>query len=145
MPLATFRHTAVAPVPPAEVWEALRDAETWARIGPIDEVFDARHDDDGALAGFAFRTSAAGKTFDGSARRAASDEGSSLEFALATSEIRARVSIEIESVPDGTSIAVRLEAEPAGMLATLFWGVVRETITSDFTRRVDEFAEGLGD
>ena len=143
MPLATFRHNAAAQAPAPEVWEALQDAATWGSIGPIDEVFDATHEEDGTLTGFGFRTSAAGKTWDGTARRVAVEAGERVEFALTTSEIKARLSIDLTDTGDHADLAVRLEAEPAGMLATLFWGVVREAITSDFTRRVDQFAAGF--
>jgi hypothetical protein len=143
MPFATFRHTAAAQAPAPEVWEALQDAATWGAIGPIDEVFDATHEEDGALTGFGFRTSAAGTTWEGTARRVAVVPGERVEFALSTREIKAKLAIELTDAGDQTDLAVRLEAEPAGMLATIFWGVVREAITSDFTRRVDEFAAGF--
>ena len=143
MPLATFRHSAAAQAPASTVWDALQDAGTWGGIGPIDEVFDAAHEEDGTLTGFGFRTTAAGKTWDGTARRVAAEPGKRVEFALTTGEIKARLAIDLTDESDHTTIAVRLEAEPAGMLATIFWGVVREAITADFTRRVDEFAAGL--
>lgn len=143
MPQATFRHTAPAPVPAAEVWEALQEAATWAEIGPIDEVFDARHDDEGDLTGFTFQTGAAGRTWEGTARRTAAQPGEHVEFALATGEIRARVGVSLAEDSGGTKITVRLEAESAGMLATLFWGVVREAIAAEMPGRVDRFAAGF--
>jgi len=143
MPLATFRHSASAAAPPSDIWAALQTAETWGGIGLIDTVSDEEIDDEGHLRSFQFTTTAGGRTWEGSAKRVSATPGECIELALVSNEIRGRISIDLTPEADRTLVAARLEAEPAGMLATLFWGVVREAITSRFTRQVDEFAAGF--
>jgi len=84
-----------------------------------------------------------GRTWEGTARTVSSTPGERIELALVTKEIRGRVSIDLTPDADHSLVSVRVEVEPAGMMATLFWGVVREAITSSFNHQVDEFAAGF--
>jgi len=143
MPLATFRHSASATAPAVDIWDALQTAETWGGIGLIDSVSAEQHDDEGHLTSFQFTTSAGGRTWEGTARTVSSTPGERIELALVTKEIRGRVSIDLTPDADHSLVSVRVEVEPAGMMATLFWGVVREAITSTFNHQVDEFAAGF--
>ena len=142
MPLATFRHPATAAATPDEVWAALQSAETWGGIGLIDSVWDQVSDEDeeGRLRSFQFRTEAGGRTWDGTARVIASVPGERMDLSLSTKEIRGRVGVALEADGARTTINVRLEAEPAGMLATLFWSVVSEAISSTYARQIEDFA-----
>jgi len=144
MPISTFQHSATATASPAAVWEAIQEAETWAGIGPIEKVWDAEHGEDGSLQAYKWSANAAGRTWEGTGRVTAAVAGESMEMAVATREIRGTVTITLEPAGDSTGVTVQLQVEPAGMLATLFWGAVRETIGSDFNRQVEEFAAGLG-
>ena len=144
MPLATFRHSARAAAPAGEIWDTLQAAETWGGVGLINSVSAEEHDDRGDLISFRFTTSAAGRTWEGTATRISSTPGESLELALLAKEIRGRIDVDLTPDADHTILAMRLEIEPAGMLATLFWGAVRETIASGFDEQVEAFAAGLG-
>jgi hypothetical protein len=144
MPLATFRHTAEAAAAPSDIWPTLQDAATWAAVGPISEVWDAEHDDEGALRSFRFRTEAGGRSWEGTARTVVAEAPEKMDLVLSTDEIRGRVGVELGLDGKRTLVSVRLEVEPAGMLATLFWSVVRQAISTGFKDGVEDLAAGLG-
>lgn len=144
MPLARFRHSAGAAAPPGEVWGALQSAATWGGIGLIEAVWDEEHDEAGGLRSYRFRTSAAGRTWEGTASTVAAVPGERMEMTLSTREVSGRIEVTLTPEGEDSEVAVRLEVEPAGMLATLFWGVIREAIASGFERQVDHFAAGFG-
>jgi len=144
MPISTFQHSATAAASPDAVWASFQKASTWGGIGPIEKTWDAEHDDDGTLQSYRWSANAAGRTWKGTARTTATAAGESMEMAIATKEIRGTVTITLTPDADSTDVTVRLQAEPAGMMATLFWGAVKETIASGFNQQVDEFAKGLG-
>ena len=144
MPLATFRHSATSAVGAADIWDALQAAEAWGAMSLIDSVSDAVQDEEGRLVSFQFTTTAGGRTWAGTAKAVAAVPGEHMDLTLATKEIRGRIGIELTNESGQTAVSVRLEVEPAGMLATLFWGVVREAITNGFNRQVEEFAASLG-
>ncbi len=144
MPISTFQHSATATASPDAIWAALQDAATWGGIGPIEKAWDAEHGEDGSLQSYRWSANAAGRTWKGTARITAAVAGESMEMAIATKEIRGTIIITLTPDGESTDVAVRLQAEPAGMMATLFWGAVRDTIASGFDRQVEEFAEELG-
>jgi carbon monoxide dehydrogenase subunit G len=144
MPLATFRHSAASAAAAADIWDALQTAEVWSGMSLIDSVTDPIQDDEGRLVSFQFTTTAGGRTWEGTAKTVAAVSGERMELTLTTKEIRGRIGIELTPETGQTNVSVRLEVEPAGMLATLFWGVVREAITNGFNRQVEQFAAGFG-
>ena len=68
MPSDTFSHTVTVSATPESIYSALQHPDTWRGIGPIDDVWDATHEGD-RLAGFKWSTRAAGKSWEGTARR----------------------------------------------------------------------------
>ncbi|MFH1104229.1 MAG: SRPBCC family protein [Actinomycetota bacterium] len=139
MPSDRFSHTVDVAAPSAAVWQALQSAETWKGIGPIDRVWDAVNDPDGNLAGYRWSATAAGRQWEGTARRTALDPGRSLRLDLDSSEIVG--AIEVSVAPGGSSrLTVTLEASPKGVLATVFWGVAREALRRGLDDHVEEFA-----
>lgn len=142
MPPDRFTHTVDVPVSPKVVWRALQLPATWKGIGPIDEVWDATHDPDDTLTGYRWSARAAGRHWEGTARRTAMEPGSSLRLALDSTEITG--AIEVTIAPGASArVTVTLEAAPRGMLATLFWGVVGEALRRGITTQVEEFAARL--
>ncbi|MCJ7726430.1 MAG: SRPBCC family protein [Acidimicrobiia bacterium] len=144
MPLATFRHSATSNAAAPDIWDALQTADAWGGMSLIDSVSEEAHDEAGRLVSFRFTTTAGGRTWEGTARNVSSVPGEHMDLTLNTKEIRGRMGIELAPEGGQTTVAVRLEVEPAGMLATLFWGVVREAITTGFNRQVEEFAASFG-
>lgn len=140
MPSETFVHSAVAAAVPAAILGALERAETWRGIGPIDEVWDETHAGDGTLTGFRWSARAAGKSWEGTAARAASKE-STLAFDLDASEITGTITVSVVAENDSHStISVQLAAQSRGVLAGMFWGVVADALRSGLARQVEEFA-----
>ena len=66
MPSDSFSHTTTVSASPDAVYSSLQDPDTWKGIGPIDEVWDATHDD-GRLASFRWSARAAGRSWAGNA------------------------------------------------------------------------------
>ncbi len=143
MPQATFRHAAAAAASPGDIWHALQSAERWGGLGLIDSVADEEHDAEGRLRSFSFTTGAGGQTREGTARTIGSLPGERIELALATREIKGHIGIDLTPETGRSLMAVRIEVESAGMPATVFWGIVREAISSGFPRRVEAFAAGF--
>jgi len=142
MPPDRFTHSVDVPVDASVVWDALQDAGTWKGIGPIDEVWAATHDPDGTLSGYRWTATAAGQRWEGTARRMALEPGKSLRLALDSAEIVGAIEVSVE--PAGsTRLTVALEASPKGMLATMFWGVVRDALRRGTATQVEEFARRL--
>jgi len=135
-----FTHTVDVPADPAAVWSALQDADTWRGIGPIDDVRDATHDADGTLTGYRWAATAAGRRYEGTARRSAMVPGRSMRLDLASSEITGAIEVAVEPAAS-TSLTVTLEASPKGTLATMFWPLVRDALRSGTPRQVEQFAE----
>ena len=144
MPISTFQHSVTTAANADSIWAALQDAATWGGIGPIEKAWDAEHDENGSLQSYRWSANAAGRPWKGTARTTAAAAGESMEMAIATKEIRGTVTIALTRDGESTDVTVKLQAEPAGMMATLFWGAVKETIASGFRQQVEEFAASLG-
>ena len=66
MPNATYRHGSATPLSVDELWALLQEPETWANIGPVEKVWDARHAD-GNLSAFRWSTSVGHTNYEGTA------------------------------------------------------------------------------
>lgn len=121
--------------------EALESAETWKGIGPIDEVWDAHHEN-GRLQGFSWSARAAGRTWNGTAHRLDTD-AESLALGLEASEVGGRITVAVTPTTDGTEIGVRLDAHSRGMLAGMFWGVIADALRTGLPGQVEAFARSL--
>ena len=139
MPGDTFSHTADARAPIGDVWMALQEAETWAHIGPVNEVWDAEYDSD-RLVAYRWSADAAGRRWEGTARVIEAIEGKSTSLALESPELKGTLTTSLLESGEGTSITVTLEARAVGMLATLFWGVVKQALGSGLPHQVEQFA-----
>lgn len=135
----TFTHTAPVHASTAEVWAALQRAETWKNIGPIDEVWDATHAEDGSLAGYRWSARAAGRTWKGVATTFESVREHRMRLALESPEIYGGITVDIGA----GEITVSMDAAPKGPLATMFWGTVRRALQSGLPAQVEAFAKGL--
>ena len=135
----TFSHTVAIAAPPARVWAALQRAETWKNIGPIEEVWDATHDDEGSLTGYRWSAHAAGRMWNGHARTTESEREKRLRLTLDSPEIHGTIDVEI----NGDEITVSMDAAPKGLLATMFWGTVRAALERGLPAQVEAFAAAL--
>lgn len=136
---ATFSHTVRISVPPAQVWIALQQADTWMNIGPIEEVWEATHAEDGSLTGYRWSAHAAGRTWRGRATTTQSERDQRIRLALDSPEIRGAISVEIGA----SEITVSIDVVPNGPLARMFWGVVRGALERGLPHQVEAFAAAL--
>ncbi|MGH8874191.1 MAG: hypothetical protein ACRDVM_02920 [Acidimicrobiia bacterium] len=140
----TFRHTAVASVDPASVWVELQEARTWAAIGGVDQIFDARHRPDGALQSYQFTTTAGGRAYQGTARAVESEAPHRMVVEVETSEIGARIAVDLAGTTGGTQVTVELSVSSRSARAAVLFPVIAGAIGSDFPGSVEGFAARLG-
>lgn len=140
MPSDTFTHSVSVEATPETIHAALQNPETWKGIGPIDDVWDASHHGD-ELAGFSWSARAAGKTWEGTARRSGDDGIDSMTLDLDSPEIGGSITVSVEPTDAGTSLTVTLDAHSKGLLAGMFWGVVANALRRGLARQVDSFGD----
>ncbi len=140
MTTASFSHSAPVSASSDAVWARLQEAEAWAQIGPIDEVWGAVHDDDGQLQSFEWSARAAGRSFNGSARTSTADPGERMVIDIKTSEVAGKVEV---TLGDG-AIDATMSLHPVGFLASLFFGAVASAVGEGLPGHVDEFAAQFG-
>jgi hypothetical protein len=144
MPRATFTHQAVAAASVAEVWERLQQAETWANIGPVENVTDPHIDENGQLKSFRWSTTVAMKHYLGTAEVTRIDPEQRMTLALDAREVAGSLEAHLEPNGQGTTIVtVTLEVISRGTLSTLFFPVVSEAIARGLPVQVDDFAASL--
>jgi len=145
MPRATFTHQATAAASSDAVWARLQDAETWANIGPVEDVRDPEVDDSGQLESFRWSTSVASKRYPGTARVTHAEPGERMTLDLDAREVAGSLETHLEPNGDGTTIiTVTLEVISRGTLSTLFFPIVSEAIAKGLPAQVDTFARSLG-
>lgn len=138
MPSDTFSHTTTATASLDDIYAALQDPATWRGVGPIDDVWDATHDDD-SLASFRWSARAAGRSWEGTAERISDAHAPSMALLLDSPEIAGRITIDLAANGAGTDLTVTLLTQSKGLLAGMFWGVIADALRSGLPRQVDEF------
>jgi carbon monoxide dehydrogenase subunit G len=145
MPRATFTHQATAAASVEAVWTRLQDAETWANIGPVEDVRDPEVDEAGQLQSFRWSTSVAAKRYPGTAQVTLVEPKERMVLDLDAKEVAGSLETHLEPNGDGTTIVtVTLEVVSRGTLSTLFFPVVSEAIAKGLPTQVDNFAASLG-
>ena len=142
MPSATYRHVAPTPLTPAELWSLLQAPETWASIGPVQEVWDARHEN-GYLAGFKWSTAVGHTRYEGTAEAKVIDDGSKMTLHLTTVELVGALTAEVGQDGAASRLGVTLAIESRGMLASLFFPAISRAVGSGLPEQVDDFAASL--
>lgn len=138
MPSDTFSHTVKIAATPESVAAALQVAATWKGIGPIDEVWDATHDD-ADLTGFRWSASAAGKSWEGTATRNDDRQPGTMTLDLDSSDIAGVLTVSYAPDDGGTTLTVDLFARSKGVLAGMFWGVVTDALRSGLPGQIEAF------
>lgn len=142
VPKASFSHNVPLTKPPSEVWLALQDAATWSGIGPVDDVWDAAHDEAGGLESFQWSAHVGPTKYKGSADVAVAAEPHHMKLNLTSSELTGALIADIEA-GDSPALIVTLEVASKGALASMFFPVIAEAIGRGLPRQVEEFAAGL--
>ena len=146
MPRATFSHEAATSAPLEAVWDRLQQAETWADIGPVEDVRESQQDETGHLQSFTWTTTVARKHYEGTAAVSDSVYRERMTLDLDAGEVAG--SLEARLAPNGndsTIVTVTLEVVSRGTLSTLFFPVVSEAVARGLPDQVDRFAESLND
>ena len=144
MPRATFSHEASTSAPIETVWDRLQQAETWANIGPVENVKDSRHDDSGHLQSFIWTTTVARRHYEGTAAVSDSVYQERMTLDLDASEVAGSLEARLASNGDAnTIVTVTLEVISRGTLSTLFFPVVSEAVAKGLPGQVEAFAESL--
>ncbi|NND02776.1 MAG: SRPBCC family protein [Acidimicrobiia bacterium] len=141
MPRASFSHNASLTRPAIDVWTALQDAATWSGIGPVDDVWDATHDDDGHLQGFSWSAHVGPTKYKGSAKVTVAAEPHHMKFHLDSSELSGALIADIDD--DAAILMVTLEVASKGAMASMFFPIIAEAIGRGLPQQVEEFASTL--
>ena len=139
MPSASFAHAVSIDRPIAEVWTTLMVPETWANIGPVDEVWDPEFDGD-TLIGYRWSTNVGGKAFRGTAMAVGHEAPTSYVVDLDAGEMAGRITIELSTRSPDTAMTVRLDFRTKGMLSSMFFPLIRDAIGSGFPKQIEDFA-----
>lgn len=144
MPRASYSHETATPLSPAELWKRLQIPETWANIGPVEKVWDARHTDSD-LAGFRWSTTVGHSTYEGTAEANVNEPGTEMVLQLSTKELLGALTARITAHEAGSQLVVTLAVEPRGMLASLFFPAISQAVGSGLSGQVEEFVRSLED
>ena len=144
MPRATFSHEAVTPASIEAVWQRLQQAETWADIGPVEDVRDPQHDESGHLRSFIWTTTVARKYYEGTAEVTDAVYEERMTLDLDASEVAGSLEAHLShNGDDNTVVTVTLEIISRGTLSTLFFPVVSEAVARGLPDQVNTFVESL--
>jgi len=142
MPRASFSHTAELSRPAAAVWDVLQKAETWSGIGPVDQVWDAVHGEDGGLTGFQWSAHVGPTKYKGSAVIAIADAPHHMKLNLDSSELTGSLITDIDE-GGNPRLAVTLEVVSKGTMAALFFPLIAEAVGRGLPEQVESFAASL--
>lgn len=146
MPRATFTNQATAQTSTSTVWKRLQDAETWANIGPVENVTDPVVDENGDLQSFRWSTSVARRRYPGTAKVTETDHNSRMKMSLDAREVYGTLETTLEpNGNDTTLITITLEVVARGTMSIMFFPMVSETISNGLPDQVAAFAASLGE
>lgn len=140
MPTASFSHSVEVDRPIDHVWARLQDAQTWANIGPVDEVWDATHDGRGMLESYRWSTRVGPTRYRGTAQVIESVSPTVMRQALDSHEVAGVLATTMTENGSGTSVTVHLDIRSVGMLSTMFFGKVAEAVQTGLPVQVERLA-----
>lgn len=143
MPSATFSHTVTVDAPPSAAWAALQDPDTWSRIGPVSEVDNPSHHDDGTLASFDWFADIGGKRYRGEALGGDYEADRRFTMTLDTSELAGDVVATIDAADSGTDVTVEITFRTKGMLSAMFFPAIKQALASGFAQQIEDLADAI--
>jgi len=142
MPRASFSHAVTVAQPVGAVWESLQDASTWSGIGPVDEVWEPRHDAAGNLEGFRWSARLGPTRYKGGATVSTAEPPHLMTLALDSSELAGSLTADLGGSAV-TQLEVTLDIVAKGAMASLFFPVVAEAVARGLPEQVERFAASL--
>ena len=143
MPSATYSHAASTRRTVDEVWLRLQEVETWSNIGPVEEVWDATHDDDGLLTGYRWSASVGPTRYRGKAEVVEVRVGELMQLDLDGGEIDGTLTTTISQNGDGSQVEVTLRIVSRGALSSMFFPIVSEVVGRGLPEQVNRFVATL--
>jgi hypothetical protein len=141
--MALFEHSSSTAKDIGSVWAELDKPATWEGIPGVNRVIEPKVDEKGQLQGFAFETMIGGTAYRATAAPAGREEGRMMAWAIDSSEVEGKITVQLAPNGDGTKVDVALEAEGAGMLGSLLFPVISAAIGNGFAETVDRFVADL--
>ena len=121
------------------MWSQLQQAETWSHIGPIDEVWNPRHSDDGVLLGYEWSTVIGSRRYEGTAETSQYEAPSLLAVVLGAAGISGTLTTELtEDGASATDINVSLDMRSEGIMSALIFPIVRDAVGDGFVEQVED-------
>lgn len=145
MPNATFSHEAATSRSPEEVWERLQHADTWAAIGPVEEVWDPVHDENGGLLSYRWSAHVGPTRYRGTAEVVEAEHCRIMRLDLDGGEIAGVLTTSIDGNGDGTRLVVTLSIVSRGTLSTLLFPLVADAVGRGLSEQVQRFVAALDD
>jgi hypothetical protein len=127
--------------PTAEVWIRLQQIETWEGIGGLTDLRDARHDERGNLAGFAFSLDTPLGTIRDRATVAVGEHR--MRVVAEAKGFEVSVHLQLRPWSEGTEADVTIEGRSTSVFTRLLAGTLQHTLESGIDRERDRMAERL--
>lgn len=143
MPTQSFTHSAIAHSDLANAWRALQEPDTWAAVGGVDEVSNARFSPDGQLLGYDFVVTAAGRRFRGRASTVEASAPRRMAVNIDSSEMTGTITVRLAEADESIEVTVTVDARSKGLLSGMFFGVIAAAIGNGLPENVLSFAERL--
>lgn len=143
MPAQSFTHSVIAHCDLDTAWRALQEPATWAAVGGVDDIHNARFDTDGRLLGYDFMVTAAGRRFRGSASTVEASPPRRMAVDIDSSEMTGTITVGLADANQSIQVTVTVDARSKGLLSGMFFGVIASAIGNGLPANVESFAERL--
>lgn len=138
----TYTHRARTTAHPDQVWSALQDPATWAKVAGVDSTSNHRLTE-GRLAAFDFSTAIGGLNYRGSARVTEAHPGRAMALSIRSNEVSGTIEVALHGDEDGTDLDVSMRITPNGLLGSMVFPVVSSALSNGFPESVDRLAASL--
>ena len=143
MATETFTHRALTAASPGEVWSSLQKADTWAKVGGVDEIRNVRVDDEGNLVSYDFAVTVVGKEYQGTARRTHLNPPRQMVLEIDSGLLEGRIVADVDSEGEGSVVRLTMTMSPKGFMASMLFGVISSSVGNGFDQAVEAFVASI--
>lgn len=104
---------------------------------------NARFGETGDLVGFDFSVTAAGRDYQGRARRAHFDPFRQVALEIDSQMLEGRIVADIEPIETGSAVRMTMTMSPKGFIASMLFPVVTASVGGGFVKTVEDFVTSL--